>query len=249
MAFYLNDFKHHLTDLAEKSKQEGVADYTEPVRPWQNTVSLTEAYRGMGGGRNLQQLNELSPWNPPPIKNDPRGTSANQFGRGGGKPRLRTSGYPDYRGGIPQRFGTSSKLPPQPPPPVPEPDPIGHPGGRLGLRSGGPKPPVIGPPMRGPKYPNYGQAAPRRGGKNMMTRESEPQMAPPLTWKPPARGPILTQAPKGPRMGPPLRRPKPPVPGPTTQASRHHPMGPYKPAHEPGPGRPRRPKSGFGRGG
>ena len=57
MSFYLNDFKSHLSALAEKAKTEGLVDYTEPVRPWQNTVSLEEAYRGMHGG--AEKLNEV----------------------------------------------------------------------------------------------------------------------------------------------------------------------------------------------
>jgi len=66
MTFYLNDFKNHLSALAEKAKTEGVADYTEPVRPWQNSVSLEEAYRGMKG-----TLQTHSPHIFPPNHGDP----------------------------------------------------------------------------------------------------------------------------------------------------------------------------------
>ena len=61
MAFYLNDFKQHLTTLAEKSKREGVADYTEPIRPWQNDVSITESYRGMHGKSLLNEQRRRRP--------------------------------------------------------------------------------------------------------------------------------------------------------------------------------------------
>ena len=180
MAFYLNDFKHHLTDLAEKSKQEGVADYTEPVRPWQNTVSLTEAYRGMGGGRNLQQLNELTPIQPTPVKHS--GSSTSQVPVSMRWPKNTMQTQPPRRGPY-----TGPRLTQNPrgkgKPPVMS-DPLTHNPNKYGVQQGQTrKPPVIGPPLRHPKYPNYG-VADTRGGNN-----------------------IVTQAPKPPRFGGPHPRP------------------------------------------
>jgi len=111
MSFYLNDFKYHLTALAERSKKEGVADYTEPVRPWQNTVSLTEAYRGMNGSRKSQQLNETSPPPSPPfIKSNSDGIDAAHTNLPKHRPWITTRkftypdwpGYPETKGPAPE---------------------------------------------------------------------------------------------------------------------------------------------------
>ena len=106
MAFYLNDFKQHLTTLAEKSKREGVADYTEPIRPWQNDVSITESYRGMHGKSLLNEqrrrrpiIQGMNPLRPGPpdmnLQRQPDSTDVSNV-QGATRKDLRRTGGPMY---------------------------------------------------------------------------------------------------------------------------------------------------------
>ena len=64
MSFYLNDFKNHLSTLKKQAEKQGPMDYTEPVRPHEQSMSLEEAYASMRGRSLLNEQRRRPHYNP-----------------------------------------------------------------------------------------------------------------------------------------------------------------------------------------